>query len=215
ARDWGLEWIHDPSNDSLQFDRNYLRHQVWPVLQARWPHAAERLQASAAVLAQQAQLLDEVANEDYRRCDGSADGRSLSLPAWLALSPARRRNLLYGWLRERQMRPPSAATLARVEQELAVAGADREPSVQWPEGVFARHRQRLWLLHPAAMTALAGEVTWKPPFDQTLVWSELRIQPREQGELRLRHPSQPLVLRPARGGERLYWRGMHRQVSEL
>ena len=37
ARDAALEWIDDPSNESEHFDRNYIRHRVLPVLEARWP----------------------------------------------------------------------------------------------------------------------------------------------------------------------------------
>ena len=214
ARDWGLAWISDPANASLQFDRNYLRHRVWPVLDERWPQASERLHTSAAVLAEQAGLLDELANEDYRHCDGSADGCSLSLTGWLALSPARRRNLLHGWLRSRQIRPPTAATLARVEQELASAAADRVPRVDWSEGAFCRYRERLWLLRPAALRPLSGEQVWAAPF-QDLHWQGLRLSRQTQGALRWRHLPETLVVRPARGGERLLWHGLHRQVSEL
>src|SRR5690606_28097792 len=37
AREHQLEWIEDPSNASLEYSRNYLRHQVMPVLKQRWP----------------------------------------------------------------------------------------------------------------------------------------------------------------------------------
>lgn len=35
ARLRDLEWVEDPSNYSESFDRNYLRHNVWPILQQR------------------------------------------------------------------------------------------------------------------------------------------------------------------------------------
>jgi tRNA(Ile)-lysidine synthase len=35
-----LPWIEDPANADLRFDRNYLRAEILPRLQARWPAAA-------------------------------------------------------------------------------------------------------------------------------------------------------------------------------
>ncbi len=32
-----LSWVEDESNASLNFDRNFLRHQIMPQLQQRWP----------------------------------------------------------------------------------------------------------------------------------------------------------------------------------
>ena len=40
ARAQGLSWIEDPSNSQTDFSRNFLRHEVLPVLARRWPQAA-------------------------------------------------------------------------------------------------------------------------------------------------------------------------------
>ncbi len=37
AQQHKLQWIEDPSNLDTQFDRNFLRHQVIPLLEQRWP----------------------------------------------------------------------------------------------------------------------------------------------------------------------------------
>ena len=36
-------WIEDPSNDDTRFDRNFLRHEVIPLLQKRWPRMVQAL----------------------------------------------------------------------------------------------------------------------------------------------------------------------------
>ena len=43
ARHQQLQWIEDESNQDTGFDRNYLRHQVLPLLQQRWPAASKVL----------------------------------------------------------------------------------------------------------------------------------------------------------------------------
>jgi tRNA(Ile)-lysidine synthase len=213
AQQWQLSWIDDPSNDQIHFDRNFLRHRILPVLQARWPEAEQRIALSAGVLAEQSALLDELARDDMIVCEG--DGRSLSLAHWAALSPARRRNLLYGWLRQRGMRPPSADKLVRVETELLPAGPDRQPRIVWPDGILTRYRERLWLLSPRAVTPLEACVAWDPQQQPCLSLGDVTVRCAAAAPLSLRAPSRPLVVRAAGGGERLLLGGMHRQLSEL
>jgi len=40
----GLQWIEDPSNQDQRYDRNYLRHEIVPLLKKRWPDVAGRVQ---------------------------------------------------------------------------------------------------------------------------------------------------------------------------
>ncbi|MYE12829.1 MAG: tRNA lysidine(34) synthetase TilS, partial [Gammaproteobacteria bacterium] len=51
AREHGLEWVEDASNADTTYDRNFLRHEILPRLEARYPGAAEALAASAGAWA--------------------------------------------------------------------------------------------------------------------------------------------------------------------
>lgn len=213
ATAWQLQWIEDPANDQLHFDRNFLRHRVMPVLAERWPEAGQSMQLSASVLAEQAELLDELAWQDFAACAGNGD--SLGLAGWSALSAPRRRNLIYGWCRRRGIRPPPADRVARIDTELVPAAEDRQPEICWPDGVLLRYRQRLWLLSPAAREPLSGCHLWQPAEQSQLSLGEVSVRLAEEGELILRATGQSLQVRSAEGGERMLLRGHHRQVSEL
>ncbi|MCK5874646.1 MAG: tRNA lysidine(34) synthetase TilS [Alcanivoracaceae bacterium] len=213
AAAWQLPWLDDPANDQLHFDRNFLRHRVMPVVAERWPEAAQSMQLSASVLAEQADLLDELAWQDFVGCDGGGD--SLALTGWAELSPPRRRNLMYGWCRRRGIRPPPADRVARIDTELVPAAEDRQPEICWPDGVLLRYRQRLWLLSPSAREPLTGCHLWQPAEQSQLCLGEISVGLAEHGELILRATGQPLQIRAAEGGERILLRGRHRQVSEL
>lgn len=213
ARHWQLDWLEDPANQDQRFDRNYLRHALWPLLRARWPEADARLVDSAALLAEQAALLDELAATDLRNCGG--DGTSLELAAWLALSLPRRRNLIYGWCRQRQLSPPPATAVARISSELARAAADRQPAIHWPDGVFSRFRERLWLLSAAAWQPLRDSANWYPAEQPVLQLQQLCLRLDQHGSLCLRAPHGPLTVRAAHGGERILRAGRHREIKEL
>lgn len=51
ALEHGLEWVEDASNADNAYDRNFIRHEILPRLEARYPGAAEGLAASAGVWA--------------------------------------------------------------------------------------------------------------------------------------------------------------------
>ncbi len=73
----GLEWIDDDSNVDARFDRNFIRHEVLPVLQAKWPDAANRLQHAARRFADEAVLVR--AALDRRLAELEASGARIPL----------------------------------------------------------------------------------------------------------------------------------------
>jgi tRNA(Ile)-lysidine synthase len=64
AEQWGLEWLEDPSNSDLDYDRNYLRSTVLPALRARWPAAAAAAERLAEAAADAEEILAAVARDD-------------------------------------------------------------------------------------------------------------------------------------------------------
>ena len=61
-----LHWIDDPSNVDTRFDRNYLRHEIMPRMQQRWPAAQVTLARSAQHCAEAAELLEVLAQSDFQ-----------------------------------------------------------------------------------------------------------------------------------------------------
>jgi tRNA(Ile)-lysidine synthase len=130
ARALGLEWIEDPSNADEHHDRNYLRHRVLPLLDARWPGAGAALARSAQLLAEDAQLLED---EAARRllAARTADPATLATAPLLALSPAWRARALRHWLATLALPPPPGRAFARVDAELLGSRHDAQPELRW------------------------------------------------------------------------------------
>lgn len=95
ASSLSLTWVEDPSNQDIQFRRNYLRHQVMPQLEAAYPAAMDCLARSARLCAEAAQLIEEVAREDIQRCQlGFSSEGWLNKEAFLSLSMARQKQVI-------------------------------------------------------------------------------------------------------------------------
>jgi len=76
----GLEWREDPSNALLDIARNRVRHELIPYLERHFnPAVREALARSAAVLAEEADVLAAVAG-DARRAQGHADAGGYVVP---------------------------------------------------------------------------------------------------------------------------------------
>src|SRR5712675_402445 len=115
ARLRGLEWVEDESNADTIRRRNFLRHQVFPLLERQFPAARATIARAAAHLAEARELLDEMARTDLERCSGpeGVDARDL-----LQLGDARAKNLLRYWCETRGIEPLSAA---RIRAQLRAA----------------------------------------------------------------------------------------------
>jgi tRNA(Ile)-lysidine synthase len=196
ARTHALDWIDDPSNGDPSFDRNYLRREVMPRLQARWPHAAAAFSASARLSGEAADLLDA---EDARllaslRGDG-AD--TIDLAGLVALPAARRARVLRHWVAELGLPPLPANGVARIEHELLPARRDAEPVFGWSGARLRRWRD---LLH-------AGPVRTPLPDDWEAWWDGCApLALPGGGVLRLEGAGgfdTPLRVRARRGGERM------------
>ncbi len=56
--------IDDPSNHDQDFDRNYIRHELLPIIEKRWPAAQTSIMRSTDLLNQTEEILAEVAELD-------------------------------------------------------------------------------------------------------------------------------------------------------
>lgn len=92
-----LDWVEDESNSDVSFDRNYCRHRILPLIEARWPGYRESWSKSAALAAESETLIHELAELDLENI--TAESRStVDRRGLLALSEPRRRNVLSYWL---------------------------------------------------------------------------------------------------------------------
>ncbi len=153
ATDAGLEWIEDESNASSVHDRNYLRHEVAPLLDARfpgWREAAARFSRHAAA---GNDLLDDLA-----RHDGVTPGvETLTIPP--ALSPARRANALRVFLATNGVAMPGEARLTEMARQLFGARADAQVRIEHGGIVLARFRDRIHIERDAPPSG-AWRVEW-------------------------------------------------------
>lgn len=142
AQSLSLSWIEDESNQDQRFDRNFLRHEVTPVLTNRWPSFRASVQRTAQLCAEQETLLDELL-ECHLEQAIQAD-LSLSIAAISAHSPLLRLRLIRMWFAALGSLMPSQKQLHAVWSEVACAQQDANPELVLANGSIRRFEQRLY-----------------------------------------------------------------------
>ncbi|MDT8311483.1 MAG: tRNA lysidine(34) synthetase TilS [Methylophaga sp.] len=147
AQQYQLKYIDDPSNNDIKIQRNFLRHQIWPLLKNRWPALNQTLSRSAAHLNEAQALLDELAEIDLQIVNADVTAATLTCANLLALSPARQRNVLRYFLRQMALTLPNTVILQRIIDEVCAAKEDAMPLVEWSDYAARRFAGKLFV-HP-------------------------------------------------------------------
>ncbi|MBJ6980445.1 tRNA lysidine(34) synthetase TilS [Luteimonas sp. MC1572] len=153
----GLAWLEDPANADPAHDRNYLRHQVMPLLRARWPEADAALARSATLSAEASDLLAQgdhaalAAARDAGQTDRTQRETAaappvdpgLSITVLQALPAARRARVLRAWIIELALPPLPATGVAHITADLLHARNDSVAAFAWSDAVVHAWRGRL------------------------------------------------------------------------
>jgi tRNA(Ile)-lysidine synthase len=218
ARQENLQWIDDTSNQDLRLSRNYLRQQVFPLLEAHWPEASRRIARSAGMAAEAAELLDELAEADWNGCCG-AEQAQLSVRALRGLTPPRRRNLVRYWLRRQGFLTPTAMHLDQVVAQVMRDPQSNQAVIRWPGAEVCRYRDVLMVRKPQVEPDSHWRIDWNLPDALEIPGvGLLRAEPvRGDGLSQERLERVPLVVGLRQGGEicRLPGRAHHHKLKKL
>jgi len=196
-----LQWIEDASNADTGFDRNFLRSEVLPLLESRFPNAGTRLARSAALLQGDAALLQPVIADQLVRCSGPL---GLLLPMLMAQPPELQVHLLRTWLHDNGKGAPGAEALHEFLRQLNTHETDDDTRLDGADyAVQVWERTLMLRLKPESKTdQMALDVLWDGqdalplPRGGLLAWQgaapvPVRVRYRHGGE-RIRLPDQTM-----------------------
>lgn len=137
----GLRWVEDESNADTALSRNFIRHEVLPVLAQRFPAAVENLARSSEHFAEAQGMLDEMARHDL----AGGGGFPVSIDLLRKLGGARAKNLLRYLLAQNGLQAPVTSRLEEVLRQFIEAAPDRHPCLDLPTYRLVRVRGQVVL----------------------------------------------------------------------
>lgn len=146
----GLRWITDESNADTRHARNFLRIDVLPVLETRFPAWRETLARVARNAADAGELSAALAALDLAQV---ADADGLVVDRLVRLTLARRLNVVRHWLRLHDISMPPRHHLENALRQLLDAAPGTAPCAVLGGTTLRRHAGRLRLDPDAAMPA--------------------------------------------------------------
>ncbi len=160
AAEHGLQWVDDPSNESCDYDRNFLRNRVIPLLKTRWPAIDKTVARSGSHCADAQRYLQLVDREIFSAVYNYAD-RTLSLSQLQSHDRYVQRHMLRAWFRTLGLRMPSSTRLEQLLNGVVAASPNRDPKLQIDDLVVRRYRDRLYCL-PVCPPVISGYcLLWK------------------------------------------------------
>ncbi len=184
AAEHDLSWVEDDSNRNPALDRNYLRQQVLPGLETRWPAFRESIDRAIAAARESDRAVTGLQESRLDALMGVAHGEStLSLSGWAELDVSARCQLLRAWLRRLDCRMPERRALLEFVRQTGDGDTPGRAELRNADYCLRRFRKQLYL----AKTAAAEPP--QPRFEAVLGrgisvarGGRLRILPRAGGE---------------------------------
>lgn len=143
----GIDWIDDESNSDTDRDRNYLRHNIVPLIKDRWPSATRTIARTAKHSAECIDLVNTLGEQDLAR-SRIIGTNVVSSSSVKQFSISRQRTLLRCWIREHERLTPPANILERILSELLESATDRNPVIKWDYTEVRRYRDCLYIMDP-------------------------------------------------------------------
>lgn len=153
-----LRWVEDESNTDSRYDRNFLRNNIFPLLNQRWPDFALRWQQTALQVAETNQLADLAIEQLFPLLEPRSEkaGTSINVEILQQYSLAERNALLRHWSELHGFDAPGTQPLAILNQHLQQAMPDHNFELCWGGAVLKRFQQRLYLYSSCAWQTIQG-----------------------------------------------------------
>ena len=219
ARHYCLEWVEDLSNNSMDYDRNYLRKEIMPQLESRWPGVFSTLSRAATLQGDAKHCLQALARLDIQAAQTSYS-HILNTKPIQELPRARINNTIRSWIQNHGMRVPNKKLLDHIVTDIVSKETLESFAVQtWAEGEVRRYREQIFLMKPLPKHDATQEFRWnlnQPLYIESLDRTLHSLDLEQQG-VAILEGTQELMVRFRAGGERIKPIGdkHHRSLKNL
>lgn len=154
AAQLNVQNIEDPTNLDTYYDRAWCRHELWPLLQQRYPKMQQALSRTSYLMQDSDEILQEVLQQDLALCGSATE---LDLKKLSQLSNARQRQLLSAWMKGQDSYRPSFEMVERLLHEVISSKSDAQAALHWNQYYYLRYQQTLFRLRAAEYLAEKNE----------------------------------------------------------
>jgi tRNA(Ile)-lysidine synthase len=165
AKQWVLSWVVDQSNQDCAFNRNYIRHQVIPVLKQRWPSVGKTVSRAARHCAQAQVMIDGIVEQPFKQVFDATE-QTLIISRLQCLPIDQQMQVIRKWFRVLDWRVPTESLIAKIFSEVIDARQSSAPIIRQQQFSVRRFRDALYLLVNEECPDLSTTSWWAKPLQQ-------------------------------------------------
>ena len=150
ATQLNVQNIEDPTNLDTHYDRAWCRHELWPLLQQRYPKMQQALSRTSYLMQDAEDILLDVLQQDLNHCGSATE---LDLEKLSQLSSARQKQLLSAWMKGQDTYRPSFEMVQRLLLEVIGSKSDAQAALHWNQYYYVRYQQKIFRLSAAEYLA--------------------------------------------------------------
>jgi tRNA(Ile)-lysidine synthase len=163
AKKHQLKWIEDESNLNIDFDRNFIRSKILPILKNRFTHIIKVISRSSSHLAEAQHLLDDLAKLDLKNTLKSSNYKyKLQVKTLEKLSLSRAKNILRYWLEINDQLMPSKDLLDECLRQVLTAKKDADLKIELSKDFeIRRYKDEIYIVKRNVKAQKNYEIIWK------------------------------------------------------
>ncbi|MBP2544575.1 tRNA lysidine(34) synthetase TilS [Acinetobacter guillouiae] len=205
-----IDYVDDPSNLDTHYDRAWCRHELWHILQSRYPKMQQALARTSYLMQDADEILNEVVQQDLKFCGHYSQ---LDLAKLASLSLARQRQLLSIWMKGEGTYRPALDMVQRLQDEVIESKTDAQAALHWNHFYYLRYQNQLYRIEQNQYLASKSKQLPKEQEVQFQLHQQLQftsgvfqIESSKMG-LAFALFNHKLTLKPRLGGEKIHLYG--------
>ena len=154
-----LLWKEDKSNSDERFDRNYLRHNLIPVIEERWPAYRQTIERMIEHQKESRIILNQVAIDDINQAKYK-EPNCLTIKTIKTLDHERQKNLLFFWLEHLGLQIPGSKQMERIIEDVIHSKNDKSPCVNWANVEIRRYKDYIYAIEASNENNIDNQIEW-------------------------------------------------------
>ncbi|CAL4319240.1 tRNA lysidine(34) synthetase TilS [Buchnera aphidicola] len=141
-----LKWIEDNSNWDTNYDRNFLRRKIIPILKERWPKFIKNCTRSAKICSEQEEALNYFTTDIIKKT--VCTDKTLNITNLKYLKKEILNIILRHWISLHHVNMPSYKGLYKIFTDIINSKKSASPKISFKKYEIRRYRKKLYLLKP-------------------------------------------------------------------
>lgn len=144
AKKNSLNWIEDETNNDIKYDRNFLRSNIIPIFNKRWPYFIKSVEKSLNIFKNQEILLNELIDEKLKKITSKKGAIKIK---YLKKYSEKKKNIIFRyWFYYNKLPKPSYIQLKEINKKLNSLENKKNIKINLNNCIIYLFKKKLWIL---------------------------------------------------------------------